>query len=444
MPPSTLWRDTRTHRQVWALALPMILSNLGIPLVALTDSALIGHLPQTQPLAAVALGGSLYTALLGILSFLRMATTGIAAQAAGRQDVEALRRVLGQALASSLGLTALVVLCALLGGAQLIEWLPGETLESLTGDYLTIRLLGLPAGLASLALVGWFLGTQRTRAPLYMLLTTCVLNIALDLWFVLGLDWGVTGVAGASALAEWSGLLMGLACIRTVLRQQSRASREVARSGETVQRSWRAFLSVCRDIFIRSLCLQGVFVLISLQGARLGEATVAANALLLNGLLLTAYALDGLAHALEALSGHAIGARNPLALRRALAVSGGWALLGSLGFSLLFLLAGRAFIGVQTDIASVRTLAFDYLPYLALLPLVAVWSYMLDGLFIAAMRAREMRNAMLAALLAGLLLGWLLQGLGNHGLWLAFLAFMLLRGVLLGVYAWRLGLIAGR
>ena len=193
-----------------------------------------------------------------------------------------------------------------------------------------------------------------------------------------------------------------------------------------------------RDIFIRTLALELVFFLVTLQGTRLGEATVAANALLLNGLLLTAHALDGLAHAVEALCGHAIGARDRTALRRSLVVAGGWSLLASVAFALFFLLAGQGFVRLQTDIAEVRAVAFVYLPYLALLPLVAVWSYLLDGLFIGATRAREMRDAMLVAVTLAVPLGWALGGLGNHGLWLAFLTFMLLRGICLGLLAWRL------
>ena len=193
-----------------------------------------------------------------------------------------------------------------------------------------------------------------------------------------------------------------------------------------------------RDIFIRSLALQSVFFMITVQGARLGDATVAANALLLNGLLLTAHALDGLAHAVEALCGHAIGARDRHSLRRSLVVAGGWSLIASVGFALLFTVAGHLFIAMQTDIPSVRDTADIYLPYLALLPLIAVGSYLLDGLFIGATRAREMRNGMLLTLLLTLPFAWALQGLGNHGLWITFLLFMTLRSLTLGVIAWRL------
>lgn len=432
----TAWRHAPTHKRVWALAAPMILSNLSVPLVALVDSAVIGHLPHAHQLASVAVGGSLYTLLVWVMGFLRMGTTGFAAQAAGREDGGALRQVLLQGLLLALAFALLLSLVALpLKGYALQLMQPSAELDALTESYFHTRLFGLPAALANLALIGWFLGTQNARAPLAILLTTNLINVALDLWFVIGLEWGVGGAARASVIAEWSGVLVGLALTRgALLRYAGRLDHRALR----LWASWRPLMSVNRDIFLRSLALQLVFFLVTVQGTRLGDATVAANALLLNGLMLTAHALDGLAHAVEALSGHAIGARNRTELRRILTVAGGWSLLASLAFGLFFLLGGELFIGLQTDIPAVRETAITYLPYLAALPLVAVWSYLLDGLFIGATRAREMRNAMLLAVLISLPLGWLLRGMGNHGLWLAFLAFMLLRGLCLGSIANRL------
>ncbi|WP_278412529.1 MATE family efflux transporter [Stutzerimonas kunmingensis] len=430
------WRHTPTHSKVWALAAPMILSNLSVPLVALVDSSVIGHLPHAHQLGAVAVGGSLYTLLVWVMGFLRMGTTGFAAQAAGRNDGGALRQILLQGLLLALGFALLLgVLGVPLKGAALQLMQPSAELDELTRDYFHTRLFGLPAALASYALIGWFLGTQNARAPLAILLTTNLINVALDLWFVLGLDWGVTGAARASVIAEWSGALLGLALTRKALaRYPGRVDTRALRRWL----SWRPLMAVNRDIFLRSLALQLVFFLVTVQGTRLGDATVAANAPLLNGLLLTAHALDGLAHAVEALSGHAIGARDRNALQRVMVVAGGWSLLASVAFGLFFLLGGHLFIQLQTDIPEVRATALIYLPYLAALPLIAVWSYLLDGWFIGATRAREMRNSMLLAVGLTLPLGWLLQGLGNHGLWLAFLSFMLMRGVCLGLLAQRL------
>ncbi|MDN6863505.1 MULTISPECIES: MATE family efflux transporter [Pseudomonas] len=432
----TDWRDRPTHRRVWALAAPMILSNISVPLVALVDSMVIGHLPHAHQLGAVAVGASLYTFLAWAMGFLRMGSTGFAAQAAGRKDGAALRQILLQGLLLALGLAILLGTVGIPLSHTALEWMqPSEQLNQLTRDFFHTRLFGLPAALASYALVGWFLGTQNARAPLAILLTTNLVNIALNLWFVLGLEWGVAGSARASVIAEWTGALLGLALTQKALRAYPG---NIAWAALKRWQSWRPLLAVNRDIFIRSLALQSVFFMITVQGARLGDATVAANALLLNGLLLTAHALDGLAHAVEALCGHAIGARDRQTLRRSLVVAGGWSLIASLGFALLFTVAGHLFIAMQTDIPSVRETADIYLPYLAVLPLIAVWSYLLDGLFIGATRAREMRDGMLLTVLIVLPFAWVLQGLGNHGLWITFLLFMALRSFTLWVIAWRL------
>lgn len=430
------WRHRPTHRRVWALAAPMILSNISVPLVALVDSMVIGHLPHAHQLGAVAVGASLYTFLAWAMGFLRMGSTGFAAQAAGRADGAALRQILLQGLLLAMGLSVLLGTVGIPFSNLALEWMqPSPELNQLTHDFFYTRLLGLPAALAGYALVGWFLGTQNARAPLVILLTTNLVNIALNLWFVLGLDWGVIGSARASVIAEWAGALLGLAMTQKALRAYPGHIAWVALKR---WQNWRPLLAVNRDIFIRSLALQSVFFMITVQGARLGDATVAANALLMNGLLLTAHALDGLAHAVEALCGHAIGARDRSALRRSLVVACGWSLLASAAFALLFALFGHLFIALQTDIPSVRETADLYLPYLAVLPLIAVWSYLLDGLFIGATRAREMRNGMLLTVLILLPFAWALQGFGNHGLWISFLLFMTLRSLTLGAIAWRL------
>ncbi|WP_122314153.1 MATE family efflux transporter [Pseudomonas cichorii] len=433
---SSDWRHRPTHKRVWGLALPMILSNISVPLVALVDTAVIGHLPHAHQLGAVAVGATLYTFLAWAMGFLRMGTTGFAAQAAGRGDGAALRQILLQGLLLAMGLALLLGVIALpfshlaLGLMQ-----PSADLQQMTLEFFHARLFGLPAALASYALVGWFLGTQNARVPLAILLITNVLNIIFNLWFVLGLDWGVVGSARASVLAEWIGALSGLLMARKALRAWPG---KIFWAALKLWSNWRPLLAVNRDIFIRTLALQSIMFLITVQGARLGDATVAANALLLNGLLLTSHALDGLAHAVEALCGHAIGARDRTTLRRSLVVAGGWSLIASAAFALLFLLGGHLFVQMQTDIPEVRATALVYLPYLAAMPLLAVWSYLLDGLFIGATRAREMRNAMLisVALIAPVAL--LAVDQGNHGLWLTFLAFTLLRGLSLGTIAWRL------
>jgi len=420
------WRHRPTHRRVWALATPMIVSNLSVPLVTLVDSIVAGHLPHAQQLAAVAVGSAVYSLPVWVCGFLRMSTTGFAAQASGRDDGDLLRRVLLQ----SLLLAALMSALMLVPGWPLLPWVldimkPSHTLDALALGYLHIRLFALPAALANYALAGWFLGHQKARVALGILLVTNAVNIVLNLLFVLGFGWAVPGIALASVGGAWCGTLYALGCVRRELRHLPGRIHWPALRGWL---HWRPLLAVNRDIFLRSVALQGVFFALTVLGTRLGGAVVAANALLLNGLMLASFALDGLANAVEAMSGHAIGARDRAALRRALTVAGGWSLLGSLAFALAFWLGGHLFVDLQTDIVRVRATAYAYLPYLALLPLAAVWSYLLDGLFVGATRAREMRDTMLAGALVFALLAWLLHPLGNHGLWIAFLAFMLARG----------------
>ncbi|MBI6854155.1 MATE family efflux transporter [Pseudomonas cichorii] len=433
---SSDWRHRPTHHRVWGLALPMILSNISVPLVALVDTAVIGHLPYAHQLGAVAVGATLYTFLAWAMGFLRMGTTGFAAQAAGRSDGAALRQILLQGLLLAMGLACLLGLIALpFSHLALSLMQPSADLQQMTLDFFHARLFGLPAALATYALVGWFLGTQNARAPLAILLITNTVNILLNLWFVLGLDWGVVGSARASVLAEWTGALIGLFMARNALRAWPG---RIVWAALKRWSNWRPLLAVNRDIFIRTLALQSIMFLITAQGARLGDATVAANALLLNGLLLTSHALDGLAHAVEALCGHAIGARDRTALRRSLVVAGGWSLIASLAFALLFLTGGHLFVQMQTNIPEVRETALVYLPYLAAMPLLAVWSYLLDGLFIGATRAREMRNAMLISVALIAPVAFFAVDQGNHGLWLTFMTFTLVRGLSLGTIAWRL------
>ncbi|MEO8747612.1 MAG: MATE family efflux transporter [Rhodanobacter sp.] len=414
----------------------MVVSNLSVPLVTLVDSTVAGHLAHAQQLAAVVVGSAVYTVAVWVCGFLRMGTTGFAAQASGRGDGGMLRLILLQSLVLAAALAALLMVLALpaLPGV-LAVMKPSAGLDALALGYLHLRLFGLPAALASYALIGWFLGVQNARVALGILLTTNLVNVALNLLFVFGFGWAVTGIALASVCGEWCGVLFGVAW---VLRELQRQPGHIEWRGLRGWRHWRPLLMVNRDIFLRSVALQGVFFAVTVLGTRIGDAVVAANALLLNGLLLTSFALDGLANAVEALSGHAIGAKDRHALRRVLTVAAGWSVLGSVAFAVLFAVGGRLFINLQTDIAGVRQIAYSFVPYLAVLPLVAVWSYLLDGLFIGATRAREMRDTMLISATLFALLAWWLRPLGNHGLWLALLAFMAARAVGMGYVACRI------
>lgn len=430
------WHNVRTHQKVWALTLPMVLSNISVPLVGTVDTMVVGHLDDASNMAAVGVGSSIYVLLVAALNFLRMGTTGFTAQASGRNDGEKLRQILFQGIVLAFGLAAFLSLFAYpfsQGAFAIMQ--PSPELHSGASSFFYWRLLGLPAALLNFTLVGWFLGVQNARVPLYILLATNIVNMVLTVLFVLYLKWGVVGAAQAAIIAEWIGAGVGLFFLSKIL------NRLPGRWNLTPLKKWakwRPLLFVNRDIFIRSLTLHIAFFLVTIQGTRLGDNTVAANMIILNGLLLMSHLLDGFAHAIESLCGRAIGRKDRTELMETLIVAGGWGLLISVGFFLLFLAGGRYFIDLLSNIESVRKAAYPLIPFLVVLPLVSVWSYLLDGLFIGATRAKEMRNAMLLSFLIAFPLGILLTPLGNAGLWIAFLTFMACRGVIMGWITYRI------
>ena len=421
-----------------AIALPMIASNLTIPLLSLVDTAVVGHLEHPWYLGGVALGSSLISLLFLLLGFLRMSTTGLTAQAYGADNKTAIRNSLLQA-----GLIALFLALVLLLHHPFIMPLVNvysdagsEVLEQ-AGIYFHIRIWSAPAALLNMVLLGWFLGMHNARYPMWLLLCNQSLNIVLDLVFVLGFGWQVAGVAAASVIADYSSLLLGLYLLRRLWRAQQLGSvnwpqlRQLSGIGR--------LFALNRDIFIRSLCLQLVFAFIAFRGASLGDTVVAANAVLLSFLMLVSYALDGFAYAAEAMTGKAVGAKDQRDLQRLFAILAQWGLVLGMLFCLLFWLGGPALITLLTSIEAVQITAADYLPWLIALPLLAVWSYLLDGIYIGATKARAMRNAMLVSFAGFVLCYATLHSLGNHALWLALSLFMLLRGLTLAWPLYRRG-----
>ncbi len=432
----TAWRNLTTHQMVWALTLPMVLSNISVPLVGTVDTMVVGRLEDASSMAAVGVGSSIYVLLVATLNFLRMGTTGFTAQASGQNNGKKLRQILFQGVVLSLALAAILSLFAT-PFSQLAFAIMKPSPELLSGatSFFYWRLWGLPAALLNFTLVGWFLGVQNARVPLYILLATNVMNMLLTLLFVLHWQWGVVGAAQAAIISEWIGAGVGLFFLPKVLRK---IPGQWCLSPLKRWKEWKPLLFVNRDIFIRSLTLHIAFFLVTVQGTRLGDNTVAANMIILNGLLLMSHLLDGFAHAIESLCGRAIGRQDRDELFNTLVVAGGWGLLISLGFSLLFIVGGRGFIDLLSQIESVRKAAYPLIPFLVVLPIVSVWSYLLDGLFIGATRAKEMRDAMLLSFIIALPLGYLLTPLGNAGLWIAFLTFMACRGVIMGWITYRI------
>ena len=419
------------YRRVFHLAIPLILSNLTQPLLSMVDTILSGHLPSPAVLGGVAVGGIFFNSIYWTFGFLRMATTGLVAQSHGAGDQDQLMHHFGRALLTALLIGALILAVqrplisaamALLGASPEVH---GYALV-----YCSIRIWSAPAALANYTILGYLLGRQRARTALLLQAVINIVNVVLALTLVLWRHWGVAGIATATMTAEWTGCMLGL-----VIMLASGARISHVRWSELIDGgSLRRLFALNRDILLRTLSLVAAYAWFTRTGARSGNAMLAANAVLINFLWIAGYGLDGFANATEALVGEAIGARRVADYRAVLKASSVSAFTVAAALSLVYLVFGRSIIDVFTNQESVRSLAAQFLPWLIVLPLVAVWSFLLDGVFIGATRAQELRDSMLIALIGYLGLAVVLTArFGNHGLWCAMLAFMALRAITLAL-----------
>ena len=420
-----------THRRVLRISLPIVLSNATVPILGAVDTGVVGQLGQAAPIGAVGLGALVLSSFYWIFGFLRMGTVGLTAQASGQGDAGEVAALLtrGLLIGFGAGLALMALQVPLFWGAFQLAPASGEV-EGLARSYMQIRIWSAPAAIALFAITGWLIAQERTRAVLVVQLWMNGVNIALDLWFVLGLDWGVQGVALATFLAEWSGLVLGLWFCRSVFA--GRLWRVWTQVFDAAR--WAHMMRVNSDILIRSLLLQAMFVAFLFIGSAMDDATLAANQVLMHFLMITSHGLDGFAFAAEALVGKAMGARHRGTLRRAAKLTSGWAVVVCVLLTALFWMTGPAVIDVMAKAQEVQTLARVYLPYVIAVPLLSVAAFMLDGIFIGATTTGDMRNMMVLSFgVFVLCLAVLVPTLGNHGLWLALLVSFVARAVTLGV-----------
>ncbi|MEZ8141212.1 MATE family efflux transporter [Enterovibrio norvegicus FF-454] len=429
------------HVRVLSLAFPMVLSNITVPLLGLVDAAVIGHLDHAWYLGGVAIGSTMIAVTFWLLGFLRMATTGLTAQAWGADDKTGLANVFLQGITLAWVLALIILaLHPFISNAVFSFSDASAEVKLYADEYFSVRIWSAPAALTNLVIMGWLLGAQNAKKPMMLIILVNLVNIVLDLLFVVGFGWKVEGAAAASVIADYSGMFLGLYFVAQVWAKSSLPSPITQWKKASAGMSRLAKLN--RDIFLRSLCLQMAFTFMTFQGATLGDDVVAANAVLMNFLMLVSFAMDGFAYAMEAMVGKAIGARNRQELLGTLTATTFWSLIISLMITLAFLLGGQSIVGVISDIPAVREQAYLYLPWLIAMPLVSMWCFLLDGVFIGATRGREMRNTMFFAMAGFFAIWWLLSANGNHALWAAMLGFMALRGVTLGIlfaYQWRRG-----
>ena len=423
-------RRAVTHRRVFAIAVPIVLSNATVPILGAVDTGVVGQMGEAAPIGAVGIGAIVLTALYWVFGFLRMATVGLTGQAEGAGDRAEVCRILTRALLiAGAGAVFLIVLQVPLFWAAFSVAPASTEVEALAKEYMSIRIWAAPAAIGIYAVTGWLIALERTRGVLLLQLWMNGLNIGLDLWFVLSLGWGVPGVAYATLIAEWTGLALGLWLCRDAFRG-------------TAWRVWAAVFDRVRllrlasasgDIVIRSVLLEAIFISFLFLGARLGDVPLAANQILLQFLHITAYAMDGFAFAAEALVANAAGARNRAAVRKGALYASIWAIGICLMLGLAFGLLGGFLIDRMATAEEVRAEARHYLIWMAIAPIAGCAAWMFDGIFIGATRTRDMRNMMIvSALVYAAALSILLPLFGNHGLWLALLVSFVARGASLG------------
>jgi len=445
----------KLSKQVWRLAWPMILSNITIPLLGMVDTAMVGHAADVQAMATVAIGSVIFDFLFWGFGFLRMSTTGLTAQSP--QKILIFYQGVFIALLCA---TALLIASPLLQRLGLLFIESDQSTQQNLMQYIHIRLFSAPATLLNYVIIGYCFGRQNTKLPLLLLTITNILAMGLDYLFVWQWHWNSQGIAISNVIAQTTGALIGLFAVYKAYlvkygkqgdspNKSEQVKSEATDLGNVTSKTttpdgfWKELFNkedmlqlfhLNKDIFIRTLFLISTQTFFTRQSALLGIEFVAVNAILMHMQMLVSYGLDGFAIAAESMIGNAIGQKSLVKFKQRLIDCGSWSLLIALVMSLTYLIFGTQIIKIMTDIPTIQQRADHYLFWIVLLPLVSMPGFLFDGVFIGATWSKPLRNAILFACLFVFLPLWFIcQGLGNHGLWLAYTGFMLARGVYLGV-----------
>ena len=417
------------NRRILHLAIPSIVSNITVPLLGLVDVTIVGHLGATAYIGAIAVGGLLFNILYWNFGFLRMGTSGLTSQAYGRKDKDAEIRVLVQAV--SVGLFSALAMLILQYPIERLAFRLLDTsaeVEQYAVTYFRICIWGAPAVLAQYGFTGWFIGMQNSRYPMYIAIVMNVINIVCSSCFVFLFGMKVEGVALGTVVAQYSGVMMAWGLW---FYNYKELRGRITFKGSLQLIAMRRFFAVNRDIFLRTLCLIGVTTFFTSTGARQGDVILAVNTLLMQLFTLFSYIMDGFAYAGEALSGRYVGACNLVQLKRAVKALFCWGVGLSLVFTLLYGIGGENFLGLLTNDTIVIETAGHYFYWVLAIPLAGFAAFLWDGILIGATATRFMLWAMLVASGSFFVIYYCFSGAtNNHMLWLAFLVYLALRGIM--------------
>ncbi len=416
-------------KRILQLAVPAIVSNITVPLLNLVDLTIVGHLGSAVYIGAIAIGGLIFNIIYWLFSFLRMGTSGLTSQALGQRNLSEVMRV----LLRSLG-TAFVVAPLLIGLQSVIlyvsfRWMDATaTVQEQATVFFEILIWGAPATLGLYAFTGWYIGMQNSRFPMVIAIAQNVVNILLALLFVYVLKMNMKGVAWATLIAQYVGLFMAVGLWG---KYYFRLRKWIEWNGVWNAKGMFSFFVINRDVFLRTLCLIAVTMYFTATGTRQGEIMLAVNTLLLQFFILFSYFMDGFAYAGEALVGRLLGARNISALRRivySLFVFGG--VLAGI-FSLLYWAGGNVFVRLITSDVTVVSASKPFILWVYIIPLVSFAAFLWDGIFIGATAMRQMLISIAVATLAFFCIVQVgVPVMGNHALWLAFVVYLAIRGLM--------------
>lgn len=419
------------NKRILKLAIPNIASNITVPLVGMVDLALMGHLKleSVNYIGAIALGTMIFNFLYWGFGFLRMGTSGFTAQAYGRRDFADSIHTLGRAMIVSI-LGGFLLIALQIPINNLIFWLlsADSSVEVLASEYFYIRIWAAPATISLYAMIGWFIGMQNTRFPLFIALLVNIVNLGMNVLFVYGMDMKSDGVAWGTVIAQYSGLILSIILFRKYYGKLLKHFRIEQLKKLSVLKD---FMIVNKDIFIRTLCIIAVFTFFTSSSAAIDKHILAVNTVLIQFFFVYSFFVDGLAYAAEALAGKYIGAKDKRNLKLSIKLLFRWGLGIAVVFSLLYGFGYQTVVSLLTNKQDIITTAGDYAVWLGLLPLVAYASFLWDGIFIGATASVAMRNTMIVATVAIFFPVYysLIGLLGNHALWIALLAFLLTRGI---------------
>ena len=416
------------NKRILGLAVPSIISNITVPLLGLVDVSIVGHLGSATYIGAIAVGGMLFSMIYWIFGFLRMGTSGLTAQAYGRRDLAEVILLFVRSLGIAFGLALLLIMLQypiLKVAFTLIDATPA--IKDLASLYFRICIWGAPAVLGLYSFAGWFVGMQNSRFPMYIAITQNVVNIAASLFFVFIWNRGVAGVAMGTLVAQYAGLLMASLLWYGYYR---RLWQKLNRQMLTDYEAMRSFFILNRDIFFRTLCLVAVTTYFTSRGAEQGDIILAVNTLMMQLFTLYSYIMDGFAYAGEALTGRYVGAHNQADLRRMIRTLFAWGIGLALAFTLLYGIGGSSFLGLLTNEQEVLNASSDYFYWVLAIPLAGMAAFLWDGIYIGATASRQMLYSMLVASVSFFILQRIFQQqMGNHALWMAFIAYLFLRGL---------------